>query len=403
MQRHLTTPRRAIVLAAAATVLGLSALPAHAQATKPPIKVGLITPLTGPLGSYGKSQEMMIKLAVEDVNAAGGINGSPLQVDIGDSQTDPGQAVLLFRKYFNDGYFGVVGPMTGTQWETVSPLANQLNMPAVSVNAVKPGITIKPWTIRLMPPDDTLMPEGVKAFLAANPKVKKVVITADVREASSKASADMYAALAKQLGLEVLETVEFSSRATDMSAIAIQIKSRNPDAIFASAFPAQAMLLAKDLTVQGVKVPILNTSILWTGPFINNVGENGRNWNVIGFATNDAGPAGHADATIYGNLAKRAQQRADASIGLPFNVANWPVSYDGILFLADAMRRAGVDGTTDPKKAREAIKNQFTGAKNFSGAFKYTFRDTGDGHIPAGVLAADVDKKVWKFSTVSGR
>ena len=123
------SPSRRVLLAAllgAAAVVGTS-LPAHAQG-KPPIKVGLITPLTGPLGSYGKSQEMMVKLAVEDVNAAGGINGSKLQVDIGDSQTDPGQAVLLFRKYFNDGYFGVVGPMTGTQWETVSPLANQLNI-----------------------------------------------------------------------------------------------------------------------------------------------------------------------------------------------------------------------------------------------------------------------------------
>lgn len=398
-KQHPDSARRSVVLACAAGLLALGAMPAHAQAQKPPIKVGLITPLTGPLGSYGKSQEMMVKLAVEDVNAAGGINGSPLQVDIGDSQTDPGQAVLLFRKYFNDGYFGVVGPMTGTQWETISPLANQLNMPAVSVNAIKPGITVKPWTIRLMPPDDTLMPEGIKAFLAANPKVKKVVITADVREASSKASADMYASLAKQLGLEVLETVEFSSRATDMSAIAIQIKSRNPDAIFAAAFPAQAMLLAKDLTVQGVKVPVLNTSILWTGPFINNVGENGRNWNVIGFATNEAGPTGNFDPAIYDKVAKRAQQRADASIGLPFNLANWPVSYDGVLYLADAMRRAGVDGTTDPKKAREAIKNQFTSTKAFSGAFKYTIRDTGDGHIPTGVLSADVEKKVWKFSS----
>ena len=393
------SPSRRVLLAAllgAAAVVGTS-LPAHAQG-KPPIKVGLITPLTGPLGSYGKSQEMMVKLAVEDVNAAGGINGSKLQVDIGDSQTDPGQAVLLFRKYFNDGYFAVVGPMTGTQWETVSPLANQLNMPAVSVNAIKPGITIRPWTIRLMPPDDTLMPEGVKAFLATNPKVKKVVITADVREASSKASADMYAVLAKQFGLEVLETVEFSSRATDMSAIAVQIKARNPDAVFASAFPAQAMLLAKDLAVQGVKVPVLNTSILWTGPFINNVGENGRNWNVIGFATNEAGPAGQFDAAIYGNLTKRAHQRADASIGLPFNVANWPVSYDGILFLADAMRRAGIDGATDAKKAREAIKSQFMSAKSFNGAFKYSFRDNGDGHIPAGVLVADIERKVWKFT-----
>lgn len=399
-----TRPCRLALVASAVFCLAASvaSLPVRAQ-PKPPVKIGVITPLTGPLGSYGKSQELMLKLAVEDVNAAGGINGSPLQLDIGDSQTDPGQAVLLLRKYFKEGHFAVVGPMTGTQWETVSPLANQLNMPAVSVNATKPGITVRPWTIRLMTPDDTLMPDGVKAFLATHPKVKKVVITADVREASSKASADSYVALARQLGLQVLETVEFSSRATDMSAIAIQIKSRNPDAILAAAFPAQAMLLAKDLTVQGVSVPVLNTTILWAGPFINNVGDNGRHWNVIGFSTNEAGPPGHSDAAIYGNLVRRAQQRADATTGQPFNLANWPVSYDGVLFLADAMRRAGIDGATDAKQAREAIKNQFIGAKSFSGAFRYTFRDTGDGHIPAGVLSADVDKKVWRFAPAAAR
>jgi branched-chain amino acid transport system substrate-binding protein len=51
-------------------------------------------------------------MAVEDINAKGGINGSPLAIDIGDAQVDPGQAVLLFRKYVNDGYLGVIGPMT---------------------------------------------------------------------------------------------------------------------------------------------------------------------------------------------------------------------------------------------------------------------------------------------------
>lgn len=379
---------------------GLSAAmlsaPTFAQ-QKPPIKLGLITPLTGPLGSYAKSQDMVVKLAVDDINIKGGINGSKLEVTVGDSSTDPGQAVLLFRQYFNEGYFGVIGPMTGTQWETVSPMANQLNMPALSVNAIKPGITIRPWTLRLQPPDDTLMPEGIKAFLKAYPKVKKVVITADVREASSKASAEAYAAIAKQLGLEVLEVVEFSSRATDMSAIAIQIKSKNPDAIFASAFPAQAMLLAKDLNIQGVKVPVLNTSILWTGPFINNVGENGRNWHVIGFSTNDAGPAGNVDPVAYSRLVRRAQLNPDPAIGIPFNVANWPVSYDGVLLYAEIMKRAGIDGSTDPKKAREAIKNEFMKIKSFNGAFKYTFRDSGDGYIPGVVLAADVDAKVWKY------
>lgn len=386
--------RRALVasaVAALALTLGQGAL-----AQKPPIKLGLITPLTGPLATYGKAQELVMKLAVEDVNAKGGINGSPLQLDVADSSTDPGQAVLLFRKFAGEGYFAVVGPMTGTQWETVSPLANRIQMPAISVNAVKPGITVRPWTIRMTPADDTMMPEGVKEFLKAYPKVKKVVIMADVREASSKASADAYAAIAKQNGLEVLETVEFSSRATDFSAAAIQIKARNPDAILAAAFPAQAMLIAKDLKTQGVNVPVLNTSILWPGPFVNNVGDVGRNWHVMGFATNEAGPAG-TDAAIYKPLVERALKRADASIGAPFNVANWGLSYDSVLLFADIAKRLRLDGTSDPAKAREAIKGEFTKLKTFNGAHKYTFRDTGDAHIPTTVLAADVDKKVWKF------
>lgn len=382
--------------AAAALAFTLGQGSALAQGQKPPVKLGLITPLTGPLASYGKAQELVMKLAVEDVNAKGGINGSPLQLDVQDSSTDPGQAVLLFRKFAGEGYFAVLGPMTGTQWETVSPLANRIQMPAISVNAVKPGITVRPWTIRLQPADDTLMPEGIKAFLKAYPNVKKVVIMADVREASSKASADAYAALAKQNGLDVLDTVEFSSRATDFSAAAIQTKSRNPDAILAAAFPAQAMLIAKDLKTQGVNAPLLNTSILWTGPFINNVGDVGRNWHVIGFSTNDAGPPG-SDPSVYKALVERAMKRADASVGLPFNVANWGVSYDGVLLFADIARRLQLDGTTDATKAREAIRGEFVKIKDFTGAHKYTFRDTGDAHVPATVLAPDVDAKVWKY------
>jgi len=384
------------VLATVGLGLSLAAGSVGAQ-QKPPIKLAAITALTGPLGSYGKMQEMFVKLAAEDVNAKGGINGSMLQLDVGDAQTDPGQSVLLFRKYAGEGYMGVVGPLTGTQWETVSPLANQIQMPAISANAVKPGVTVKPWTIRLQPADDTMMPEGMREFLKAYPKVKKVVIAADVREASSKASADAYAELAKKSGLEVLDVVEFSSRATDLSAAAIQIKSRNPDAILAAAFPPQAVLLSKDLAVQGVKVPILNTAILWSGPFISIAGELARNWHVMGFATNEIGPVGHSDEAVYNSLIKRALQRAEPAMGNPPNMANWAIGYDAVLLYADIMRRNGIDGNTDPKRAREIIKNEFLKLKNFSGAFKYTMRETGDGQIPTTILAADVERKVWRF------
>jgi len=386
------------MLATAAAVFVAVALPSVGLAQqKPPVKLALITATTGPLASYGKYQEFFVKLAVEDINAKGGINGSPLQLDIGDAQVDPGQAVLLFRKYANEGYFGVVGPMTGTQWETVSPLANQLSMPAISANAIKPGITVRPWTIRLQPPDDLVMADGIKAFLKAYPNVKRVAITADVREASSKAEAEIFAKLAKSHGLQVLDTLEFSSRATDLSPLAIQMKSLAPDAIFTAAFPAQAMLLAREFETQGLNVPVLNTSILWPGPFINNAGQTAKNWHVMGFSTNQAGMPGTTDDATYQSIVKRVFERADASMGTPPNVANWSIGYDAVLLFADIMRRTGIDGRTDVKKARELIKNEFLNVKSFKGAYVYSMQSTGDAYIPGTILMADPAKKQWVF------
>jgi branched-chain amino acid transport system substrate-binding protein len=393
----MSVARRGFLTFAIAGISAIAATSVACAQQQAPIKIGLITPLTGPLASYGKIQEIIVKLAVDDVNAKGGINGSLIQLDIGDSQTDPGQAVLLFRRYAGDGFFGAIGPMTGTQWETVSPLANQIGMPSISINAIKPGVTVRPWTVRLQPADDTQIPEGFKAFLKAFPQVKKVVITADVREASSKAAADLLAKVAADNGVQVLETVEFSSKSTDLSAAAIQIKSRNPDAILTAAFPAQGMLLAKEFNTQGIAVPVFSTATLWSGPFINMVGELGRNWHVIGFSTNGEGMPGLTNDSLYQSIVKRVTERADTTIGVPPNVANWSLGYDAILLYTDIMRRTGINGATDSKKARETIKDEFVKLKNFEGVYKYTIRDNGDAYLPGNILRADVEKKIWTF------
>lgn len=389
--------RRFMIEAAALMCLGFGVVADANAASKPPIKLGLITPLTGPLGSYGKIQEILVKLAVEDINTQGGVNGSPIDLEVGDSQTDPGQAVLLFRRYVGNGFFGAIGPMTGTQWETVSPLANQLGMPSIALNAIKPGINVKPWTIRLQPPDDNQIPEGFKAFLQQFPNIQTVVITADVREASSKAAADNYKKIAADRGIKVLDTVEFSSKSTDLSAAAIRIKSLNPDAVMVSAFPAQGMLLAKEFNTQGLTAPVFNTSTLWSGPFINNVGEYGRNWYVIGFSTNAEGMPGYTDDKLYQGIAKRVLEKGDQTIGVPPNVANWAFGYDAVLIYADIFRRNNIDGATDPKKARETVRDEFAKLKSFTGVYKYSFRDTGDAYLPGNILRPNIEKKIWEF------
>lgn len=375
---------------------GALMLPAAASAEKLPIKLGFMSSMTGPLGAYGKSQELMVKLAVEDVNAAGGVNGSKIDMSYVDVQADPGQAVLMFRKFASDGIFAVIGPITGTQWETVSPLANRIGLPALTATASKPGITVRPWTIRLQPPDDLFIADGFKDFLRVYPDVKRIVIVADVREASGKAGAEAYARLAKENGIEVIENVEFSTRATDLSPVAIKVKGLNPDAVMVSALGPNALMLAKEFTVQDIQAPVLANALIWPGPFVYTVGANGKNWHTMGFTTVDSSTG---DNALNESVVKRFMEQADPSIGNPPNTANWTMSYDAVLLYADIMRRKGIDGNTSPDAAREAIKDEFAKIQSFKGIQSYAFRDTGDAHIPGRILNVNPDTKMWKFAS----
>jgi hypothetical protein len=65
---------------------------------------------------------------------------------------------------------------------------------------------------------------------------------------------------------------------------------------------------------------------------------------------------------------------------------------------AEMMRNAKIDGNTDPKVAREAIKNEFMKIKTFKGIQSYVMRDTGDMHIPGRALVADTAKNEWRFA-----
>lgn len=94
-------------LLAATTLL---ALPAVAQ-QKPSIKVGAILPMTGPLGAAGLMFRTGIDIAVESINAQGGVNGSRIELVVEDDKFNPQESVLMFRKHAGQGVVAVLGPI----------------------------------------------------------------------------------------------------------------------------------------------------------------------------------------------------------------------------------------------------------------------------------------------------
>jgi ABC-type branched-subunit amino acid transport system substrate-binding protein len=334
-------------------------------------------------------------MAVEDVNKAGGINGSPLEIIFEDDQLNPQQSVTLFRKLVNDdNVVAVIGPQSGGGFEAIAPLANQFEVPAINVNALKPGISQLPWAMRFHSPDNYMIPEGVKKFKEHYPDVKKVVIIGDIKEASGAAGMAEFEKAAKAEGIEVLDKVGYQTGATDFSAAITKVKSYNPDAVFVSSLLAESLGAAKEMERQGFDIPILVNALTWVGVFPISSETAGKNWHAIGFSTNEVDPAAQPEMAEF-NKRFIEKSLSNSQILQPANVANNALAYDAVQIIADILRKENINGDTPIKEARQILRDNLVQIKDHQGLYKFSMTESGDGYIEAKVLKLDLDKKLW--------
>jgi branched-chain amino acid transport system substrate-binding protein len=382
--------------AACAVLTGVIASSALIAAEKPPIKIGASVPLSGFQTPNGTMYRIGITMAIDDVNRAGGVNGSPIELLIDDDQARADQAVLLFRRHVAAGVVASLGPISGTTWENVAPLANSMNAPVLNWTALKPGISKKPYALRLHPPDDMMVPEGVAEFLKKFPKVKNIVVAGDLKEASGASGINEFQIAAKAHGLQILDTVGFDTRTTDFSPTAIKIRGLSPDAIFLSAFPPNVLAVLKELDTQGFQAPVLVNALIWPGNFPQVVSAGAKTVYTIGFNTNE--PA--SEIKGHDEFVARYTKLSDetTSLAKPANVANATLAYDATMILVQIMKDKHIDGATDVEKARTEIMNSLNTLKAWHGLNDITMKDSGDGYIRSHLLEIDVVNKAWKYS-----
>ncbi len=388
-------------VATAACLLALTTPLALAQ-EKPPIKLAHTAPLSGIIATTGQLQALALDIGVADVNAAGGINGSKLEVLRYDDQLKPDQAVLRMREAQAAGAVGIIGPVSGTQWETAAPLANQMKFPAINLNASKPGITVPPWSLRIANNDAFGMPEVMDDFIKHYPNVKTVAIVGDVREASGKAAVALWTDLAQKRGLKVLDIVAFTTGMTDLSSTALKLKELHPDAILASAVGPDALRLARELHAQDVHAPALATSMVWPGTLpqalSKTIGDDAALWHTAADSTNDFATG---DMKAYKSFVERYSAEVLKVPALaqfqPVNVADATQAYDVVMMVADILRKKGVDGNTAIDKAREALKDGMVEMKSFDGLNHYEMRGGGDAYLRTHAVRVDPKRAMWVF------
>jgi branched-chain amino acid transport system substrate-binding protein len=323
---------------------GASAPTAAATGDAIVVKIGSAEPLTGSIAHLGKDNENGARLAVEDINKEGlVIDGKKIQLELmgEDDEANPKTGTSVAQKLVDAKVVAVVGHLNSGVSIPASKIYNDNGIVQISPASTNPAFTLQGYktTFRTIATDAQQGP-ALANFVAKNLGAKTVAVIDDAT-AYGKGLADQFEATAKAAGLNVLDREATNDKATDFKAILTTLKGKNPDVIMFGGMDAVAGPLAKQANELGIAAKIVGGDGICSQSIIDLAGDGIK--NVI---CSDAAPA-------ISKMAKgpEFEQKYKARYGKDIEYCA-PGSYDAVMVIVDAMKRAN---STDPAKILAAV------------------------------------------------
>jgi branched-chain amino acid transport system substrate-binding protein len=341
------------------------AQPSASAGPKADIKVGLAISLTGAANIYGPSQQNGAKLAMEQINSAGGIDGAKLAIVVEDDASARDQGITVFRKFINEEKVSaILGPTLSGVAAGAHPVAQQAGVPVIAISNTGVGIVGKcdygacDWIFRASLGEESALSA---ALAAAKTKLslKKVVLMFESDQKFAADGAEIFKKAAADSGITISRTIPYKTADVDFSAFVTQAKGESPDAILASGLAGTA---SKILIEVGKQFP----------QGLRVVGSNGFNSPAVIQAAGAAAP--NMIVGTAWNKASTDKTNADFVKVFKDKYGSDPdqfatQAYTAMIVLADAMKRSG--NPTDKAALRKALE----GTKDFAtplGAFSFT-------------------------------
>jgi branched-chain amino acid transport system substrate-binding protein len=346
-----------IVLAFCASLM----LSASAHAAEP-IKIGVVSTLTGPYAEWGTFQVNGLQLALEDLKKAGGIMGRPVELQIEDNaSTNPG-TVLAFTKLFTDPAIkGIVGPIASTQIQAASPAIAKSGIPTM-IGGTDPSLTRinNKWVFRARP-NDLYSSKVIADFGVNTLKLKKWAIV-HATDAFGQGGAKALTETLQGIGVTPVLDQGYTSNSQDFAPIVLAIKKSGADVLGTyMTVPADQAIFAKQLRQLGVNVQWVGSPTTAAVTTRTLAGEAMYGTYAVADFNPDANDAARA-------FTKRYRERYGID---PDNFSSW--AFDALHILALAMNNAN---STDAEAVRKAIL-AIRGYKGLEGTYDFDAR--GDG------------------------
>jgi branched-chain amino acid transport system substrate-binding protein len=220
-----------------------------------PVPVGAALSLTGGAASYGESQQKGLELAAEQLNAQGGVE---YELTVEDDQTDPRQGIAVFEQFTaDDGVSVIIGPTLSNGGFQAQPIAQEEGVPVLAISNTADGITEQgDYIFRDSLTEAQVIPQTVaKAKEAYGAQSAVVMYSND--DAFTEAGYEVFAESLSAEGIEVAETLEFSTADTDFRALLTEAEAADADLLVVSALIEAAIPLVTQARELGIDVPIV--------------------------------------------------------------------------------------------------------------------------------------------------
>lgn len=325
----------------ASVVLGTTVLAASISGQADSIKVGFNVPLTGFAAADGKSARIGAELAVEQVNASGGVNGKNLELVIYDDQASPKESAPLAAKLITqDGVVaGISGSYSGAT-RAAATIYQENATPYISAYAVHPDITRSgDYVFRTSFMGEVQGRAGAK--LVGEMMGKKRVSIITLANDFGKSLEAGFKEKAAEFGIEILGEYDYSIKDREFGPIVSKVKAEAPDAIYASGYFFTAGPLVSQLRAAGVDVPVIGQEGYDGEMFIK----------IAGAAAEGVIITTSLDRDSTEPLAQAFIQGFQKKSGYPADMVS-ASTHTAVLVLAEAMKQ--VD-PSDKAALREAI------------------------------------------------
>jgi branched-chain amino acid transport system substrate-binding protein len=330
--------RRRVLKGGAAVVAGTVAMPAYLRAQGAAVKIGILQPVTGALAFDGAQGQIGAVAAIKAINDKGGIKslgGARLEMVFGDARSTPEGGTAEVERMAADGVAAIVGGFASPICLAATQAASRYDLGyivdvGVSDQIVSRGLTN---TFRFAPGFGIVTKSALDNLVtlndAAGKPAKTVVLVHEDGLFGSGLAKLMQAELPKR-GFEILDTIAHPTPARDMSNVALQIRSKNPDLIIPSSYYGEFVLLARTMQQQKIKPK---------GVFcvLNGAASNYRFVKEFPEAAQNVMDCNHW-YDPRNAVAQALKKEVEASG--KFFTYNVALNYSGVLLLADAIERA---------------------------------------------------------------